>query len=92
MGKGLRKISQLAVKNGIVFLGQQADIIAQIEQTQEEIARLLNATGDRIVIGEPERAWQERSLTRRQAIDAGLGWISEHQALVDKFPLDCSDG
>src|ERR1700735_942760 len=72
MGKCLRKISELAAKNGIVLLGQQADVIAQIEQTQEKLPRLLMTTRDCIVVREPERARQERSLTRRQPVDAGL--------------------
>src|SRR5580698_1616910 len=80
MGKCLRKISELAVKNGIVLLGQQADVVAQIEQTLEEFARLPMAAGDCVVVREPECARQERSLTRRQPVDSGLRWISEDEA------------
>ena len=36
MAEGLRKIPELAAKNGIIFFGEQADVIAQIEQTQIE--------------------------------------------------------
>src|SRR5579863_9295822 len=72
MSKGLREISQLAAKNGIVFFGEQADVVAHIQQTSEQVARLLSAAGQRIVIGEPEGARQEGSLTRWQAIDASL--------------------
>ena len=90
VGKRLRKISELAAKNGIVLLGQQANVVSQIEQTQEKLPRLLVTARDRIVVREPERARQERSLTRRQAVDAGLGWVPEHQAVVHQFPLDRS--
>src|SRR5580700_1990296 len=92
MGKCLRKISELAAKNGIVFLGQQADVVAQIEQTQEEFARLPMTARDGVVVCEPERARQERSLTRRQAVDTGLRWIPEHEAAVHQFPLDSAHG
>ena len=57
VSEGLRKISELAAKNRIVFLGQQANVIAQIQKTLEEIASLLNAAAHCVVIGEPERAW-----------------------------------
>ena len=89
VSEGLRKISELASKNRIVFLGQQANVVAQIQQTLEEIARLLRAAGHRIVIGEPKRARQERAFARRKSIDAGLGRVSQHQAFVNQFALDC---
>ena len=92
MGKGLRKISELTTQDGIVFLGQQANVVAQIEQTQEQIARLLSAAGKGIVVGKPERARQKRPLTRREAVDASLRRVPEHEAFVDKFPLDRSNG
>src|SRR5580658_2453664 len=68
MGKCVRKISELAVKNGIVLLGQQADAVAQLEQTLERFARLPTAAGDRVVGRQPECACQERSLTRQQPV------------------------
>src|SRR5271156_3650650 len=67
--KRLRKISELAVKNGIVLLRKQAYVVAQIKQTQEEFPRLLVTARDRVVVRQPKRARQERSLTRRQAVD-----------------------
>ena len=45
----------------------------------------------RVIVGKPERARQKRALTRRQAISASLGAISQHEALRDKVPLDRSD-
>src|SRR5258708_36863818 len=92
MGKGLRKVSKLASKNGIVFLGQQANVVAQIEQTQEQVARLLSAAGECIVVGEPERARHERAFASRKSIDASLSRVSEHKTLVHQFPLDPCDG
>ena len=92
MGECLRKISELALQHGIVFLGQQANVVAQIEQPHEEIPRLLMAAGQRKVIRQPKCARQEGSLTRRQAINTGLGRVPEHQAAVEQLSLDCADG
>src|SRR5271170_4539477 len=92
VGEGLRKISELTSKNRIVLLGQQANVIAQPEQTLEEIPRLLMAAGQRIIVREPERTRHERSLTRRQSIDPALSRVSEHQASINQFPLDRTDG
>ena len=46
VAEGLWKISELAAKNWIIFFGKKADVISQIEQTQEEIARLLMTPGN----------------------------------------------
>src|SRR5579862_1043657 len=91
MAEGLWKIPELAAKSGIVFFGEQADVIAQIEQTQVEFARLLMTAGHPIVVGEPERARNECPLTRRETIDAGLGRIPEHQPFVHEFSFDRGD-
>src|ERR1700719_3879036 len=50
VSEGLRKISELASKNRIIFLSQQANVIAQIQQTLEEIASLLDPATHCVVI------------------------------------------
>src|ERR1700691_5951186 len=84
VGKSLRKISELPAKHGIVFLGKQANVVAQTEQTLKQTARLRRAAGHRVVVGEPERTRQERTLARRQSIDASLSRGSEHPSFVHK--------
>ena len=55
---------------GIVFLRQQADVVAQREQPLEQRLRLLARPCSDEAVGQPEAAGQERALARRQAVDA----------------------
>jgi hypothetical protein len=44
MSKRLRKISELAFPNRIVFLGQKPEIVSQRQQSLEQLFRFFGAT------------------------------------------------
>ena len=52
----LREVTQHAARPRIVFLGEQAHIVAQREQSIEEPDRIALATDEAQRVGEPERA------------------------------------
>ena len=54
MRKGLREIAQHAPGNGIVFLGQEADIVAEREKKLEELHRLIAPSEHDEVVRVPE--------------------------------------
>ena len=66
----LREVSELAPSRRIPFLGEQAEVAAQVEQALKDLLCLVDTSLQREVVREPERAGQERTLTRRQAVDA----------------------
>src|SRR6185295_6839608 len=71
VGEGLREIADQALRLGIVFLGEEADVGAQPEGTREAATRVVAPAQERQVVGEPERAREEGALAGRQAVDAG---------------------
>ena len=54
MGESLRKISQLSLVLWIIFLGEQADIISQIEEALEQPACVLYPASEMEAIRQPE--------------------------------------
>ena len=52
----LREIAELAAAAGIVFLGEQPDVVARRQQALEQLARLVVASLQDVVVGEPEAA------------------------------------
>ena len=51
VGKGLRKIAELASAMWVVFLGQQTDVIAQLHQPLKNFMRLLIPAHHNQVVG-----------------------------------------
>ena len=92
MGEGLREIADQALRLGIVFLGKEADVIAQPQETLEAAAGVVLSAQERQVVGEPERAREEGALAGRQAVDAGRGRVARDEAIADQLALDGRDG
>src|SRR5438093_13644001 len=65
----LRKVAELAPGDGVVLLGEEADVVAQVEQTLEELARFLVAPLERQHGGEPERTRKEDAFAAGEAVD-----------------------
>ena len=85
----LRKIAELSSRAGIVFLGEQAEIITYRQQILEKRARVSEAPLLYVIIGEPEAAGEKRALSRRQAVDAAFGFVAHDQpALVHEPTFD----
>src|SRR5712691_2602591 len=88
----LRKVSELAVRDRVVLLGEQADVVAQVEQSLEQLARLLDVALQREHVREPERARQEHALARRQPVlDLG-GPVAQNESVDDQLAPDRVDG
>jgi hypothetical protein len=56
MGEGLRKVAELPPQAGMVFLGQEPDVVAHRQQLIEDPPRFGAAALEQIVVGEPEGA------------------------------------
>src|SRR5438093_4385009 len=65
----LRKVAELAPGDGVVLLGEEADVVAQVEQTLEELAGFLVAPLERQHGGEPERTRKEDAFAAGEAVD-----------------------
>ena len=76
MGEGLGEIAHEASKARIVLLREEAEIIAQRQETGEEVPGIALATEENEAVDEPEAACQECSLTGRESV-IGVGGASE---------------
>ena len=70
--EGLREIADHALRAGIVLLRQQADVVAQRRAVARTSPRASSRRPmQRVVVGQPEGAQQERPLAGGQPVD---GW------------------
>ena len=76
----LRKIAQLAPQPRIVLLGEQPDIVAQRPQSLEQPSRIVPTTQQHVVVGEPETACEEGTLSRREPVVRVAGVVPEELA------------
>ena len=83
MGECLRKIAQLATRPRIEFLGEQTKVIAHRKNALERLACLGDATGERIVIGEPKRAGKKGRFASGKSIDGRriFAQVTVHETL-----------
>ncbi len=73
MREGLRKIADQALELRIVFLAQQADIVAKPDQPPKQPLGLVESFLQNVGVDQPEAAGQERALARRQRVLDLLG-------------------
>jgi hypothetical protein len=90
----LWKVSDQPAGCGVVLLRQQSDVVAQREQPLEDLPGLVVPTHQGVVVGEPERAGEERALAGGQPVDAvaRLLGVALHEAVLQQLPLDGGDG
>ena len=91
MRKGLWKIADLTARRGVIFFRQQADVIGQRQQPDEQFARVVDPALHHVIVDQPEGAGQERALARRQAVDAFGRVITQHQAVFQQAALDLGE-
>src|SRR5215469_12443001 len=89
--ESLRKISELAFGGGIVFFGEQAEIVSECEQALEQRDRIVAPANQRKAVGEPETAREEDAFARRQSIRPGGAWVAAHKPIMHKLALDRRD-
>src|SRR5436190_1393513 len=68
VAEGLREVADLTLPLHVVFLCQQAEIVAESDQSLEQLARLSDPPIERERADEPERAGKELSLVPRQPV------------------------
>src|SRR6266851_1540548 len=71
MAERLRRVADLTRIPGVVFLAEQADVVAQREQPVEELMCLFVADDHEKGVGQPETAREESALAAGQAVDGG---------------------
>ena len=84
MRKGLREIADLSPRMGIVFLREEADVVPKRQQALEEDGCFGVAVLQRVIVGKPEAAGKKYAFVGREAVNARLGAITEHEAVDDE--------
>src|SRR6266487_6384034 len=93
--KRLREVAELASRPRVPFLGQQAELGAQVEQPLEDLLRLVEPSLQGEVVSKPERAGKECAFARRQSVDTLpflVGGVAIDESVVQELTLDRSDG
>ena len=75
MRERLRKVPELTVFFGIVFLRQKADIVAQRQQMLEKRARFIDPALQDVVVHHPKTTSEKGSLIPYKAVHRALGAI-----------------
>jgi hypothetical protein len=78
MRECLREIAKLPLRLRVVFFRQQANIVAQREQTLEQRACFIIPMLQLVVAGKPEAAREKSTFSRHQTVDVRLGSIPHH--------------
>ena len=93
VGERLREIADQPPRHRVVLLGQQAEVVAEVEQPLEELAGIVVAPEHAQAVGQPERAGEERALPAAQAVDlTGVhGPVAEDEVALHQLPLDRLD-
>ena len=69
MGERLGKVAHEPTRDRVVLLGQQAEVVAQVEEPLEELAGIVVTTQQRQAVSHPERAGQEGTFSAGEAVD-----------------------
>ena len=78
MRECLREIAKLPLRRRVVFFREQANIVAQREQTLEQGACFGIPMLQLVIVGKLEAAREKHAFSRRQAVDVRLGSIPQH--------------
>src|SRR5262245_422924 len=91
VGERLREIPELSFRPRVVLLGQEADVVAQREQSLEEPPRVVMAAEEQVDVDEPEAARDERALAGGKAVVGFPAVVAQHQAVHEETLLDLLD-
>ena len=93
MGERLGKVAHEPTRDRVVLLGQQAEVVAQVEEPLEELAGIVVTTQQRQAVSHPERAGQEGTFSAGEAVDLARvrGAIAEDEVPFDQLSLDGLD-
>src|SRR6188472_47069 len=68
MREGLRKVPEQPSGLRVELLGQQAQVVPELDETREELVCLVVASQQLVAVAEPERARQKHALAGRQTV------------------------
>ncbi len=92
MAERLWEVAELAARDGVVLLGEQAHVVAHVQQPLEQGPRLLLPAGHVQGVGQPERAGQEGPLGSGQPVHrAALGAVAADEAVAAELGADGVD-
>ena len=94
MGERLREVSELTAGDGIVLLGEQPHVIAEVEEPLEQLACLVYLSLPGENLNEPERAREEHALARWEPVDVAVlvGEVTKDKAVDGELAADRCDG
>jgi hypothetical protein len=95
VAEGLRKVAELPPGRGVVFFGEQADVVSEREQAREERSPFVEATREGVVGGEPEAAGEEGALSLGKPVDGVRvvgGRVAVDEAVAAELALDRRHG
>jgi hypothetical protein len=88
----LRKVSQLAFGDRIVFFGQKANVVPRRQKPLEKLSGLVISPLQDVIVGQPKTTCQKHALSGREAVRPGAGVIPKDIAIADEIVLDGSQG
>ena len=89
--KACGKLPTCRFEPRIVFLGEQADVVAQREQPLEQAPRVVVAAEQHVVVGQPEAAGEERAFAGGQSVVGRVAVVAQHEAVDEQVLLDRRD-
>ena len=94
VGEGLGEVAHLALGHGVVFLGQQTEVVAEADQTIEQGVGVVVPADQVEAVGQPEGTGQEGPLVTLQAVHGvGVGGpVAQDEAVLGQVALDGLDG
>jgi hypothetical protein len=92
VGESLGEVADQAFAVDVVFLGEQAKVVAEGKETVEERAGVAFAADGFEGADHPETAGEESAFAGREAVLDYLGVVAEDEAAVHQFALDGFDG
>src|SRR5580704_10022005 len=90
--KRLRKIAEKTLRDGVVFLGEEAEIVSEGKQAVEQFHGVRPPADQVEAVGEPKAAGKKNPFTRGQSIGALTGAISIDKAVGDEVLLNRCNG
>ena len=94
MREGLREVAHQATGDRVVFLRQEAEVVAQTDQPVEKLTGVVRPAQQRQAVTEPERAGQEGPLPSGEAVHVPrlVRVVPQHEPAFDELALDGLDG
>ena len=92
MGKGLREVAELPFRFWIVFLTQKTNVIAQSQETLEQLFGLVDAACQVQADDHPEAAGQEGAFVALEAVACLGRVVALHEAIGHEVLLDGING